>query len=92
MNYILNKIIYLATGLASIGFALLCVLTAIFAAATGITIMFLLAAVGFLIYGVTAYYWAAVSIISNTVKEKPVLLMYSGLAIVLVTMTWLMLL
>lgn len=86
MNTIfLNKIMHLATGLASIGFAALCVLAAFFAVTIAAIAFLLIASLGLLVYGIPAYFWGAVSVIQERlIVEPPVLLMRVGLLIALI--------
>lgn len=76
---------HLATGLASVGFALLCVLTAFFAATFAAVAFLAVASLGFLIYGVSAYFWGFVSVVRCELQvSPPILLMRMGMLIALI--------
>lgn len=85
MNILFNKIMHIATGLASVGFAVLCILAAFFAATIAAVVFLLITSVGLLFYGVPAYVWGFVSVVQNKFSvEPPLLLMRFGLLLVLI--------
>ncbi len=88
----INKIMHLAAGLASIGFAVLCVLAAFVAAVTAMSALFIVTAVGLLVYGTSSYIWAFTSLLRDRVVVQPPLFwMRAGLAIVLIALIGLVL-